>query len=152
MNELTYVCPTEEDTKALGFKLGEILEKGSIITLSGELGAGKTTFTQGLAKGLGVEKNITSPTFTLMKNYQGRLSLNHIDAYRLENIEQDLGFEEFLNSDGVTVVEWAIFIPYMLPEELLNVEITINDDFSRTIKFTAFGSAYQEVLDKLCTL
>ncbi len=139
-------------TKDIGEKLATVLFAGAVVTLSGELGAGKTTFTQGLAKGLGITKNVTSPTFTLMKNYVGRLPLNHIDAYRLENIDQDLGFDEFMEADGVTVIEWAGFISSILPAEYLNGEFSINDDGSRTIVFTAVGEQYQEVLDRLCTL
>ena len=118
---------------------------------SGFLGAGKTTFTQGLARGLGIEKKVTSPTFTIMKEYRGRLPLYHIDAYRLENITQDLGFDEYIDSDGVCVIEWADFIRYVLPEELLNIEFTINDDDSRTLKLKAYGERYEEVIAELCT-
>ena len=131
--------------------MGEIVEPNTLITLSGDLGAGKTTFTQGLARGLGIEKKVTSPTFTIMKEYRGRLPLYHIDAYRLENITQDLGFDEYIESDGVCVIEWADFIEYVLPEELLNIEFTINDDDSRTLKLKAYGERYEEVIAELCT-
>lgn len=151
MKELKVITNTAEETRSLAQKLGRNIEDSFLITLSGELGAGKTTFTQGLAKGLEITRNVTSPTFTLMKNYKGRLPLYHIDAYRLEDIDQDLGFEEYIDGDGVCVIEWANFIENVLPDEYLNIDLTINDDDSRTIIFRARGSKYEEVLDKLCT-
>ena len=139
MKELFVVTKTRKETQDLAYRLGEIVKANTLITLSGDLGAGKTTFTQGLARGLGIDKKVTSPTFTIMKEYKGRLPLYHIDAYRLENITQDLGFDEYIESDGVCVIEWANFIEYVLPEELLNIEFTINDDDSRTLKLKAYG-------------
>ena len=151
MKELLVVTKTRKETQDLAYRLGEIIEANTLITLSGDLGAGKTTCTQGLARGLGIDKKVTSPTFTIMKEYKGRLPLYHIDAYRLENITQDLGFDEYIESDGVCVIEWANFIEYVLPEELLNIEFTINDDDSRTLKFKAYGERYEEVIAELCT-
>ena len=151
MKELLVVTKTRKETQDLAYRLGEIVEANTLITLSGDLGAGETTFTQGLARGLGIDKKVTSPTFTIMKEYKGRLPLYHIDAYRLENITQDLGFDEYIESDGVCVIEWANFIEYVLPEELLNIEFTINDDDSRTLKFKAYGERYEEVIAELCT-
>ena len=142
---------TPEQTRALGKKLGSLIDGSFLITLSGELGAGKTTFTQGLAKGLDIVRNVTSPTFTLMKSYKGRLPLYHIDAYRLEDIDQDLGFEEYIDGDGVCVIEWADFIENVLPQDKLSINLTINDDDSRMLVFTADGERYEEVLDRLCT-
>ena len=151
MKNYEIISTSAEQTRKLGAVLADFLSEGSLLTLSGDLGAGKTTFTQGLAKGLGVEKNVTSPTFTLMKSYQGRLPLYHIDAYRLEDTIQDLGFDEYLEGDGVCVVEWANFIEYVLPPEYLSISIEIDDDDNRIIRFTAEGEKYREVLDKLCT-
>lgn len=144
------IAERSQDTLRIAEALGTLLTEGSLLVLSGELGAGKTTFTQGLAKGLGVLRNVTSPTFTIMKNYQGRLSLNHIDAYRLENVIQDLGLDEYIDGDGVTVIEWADFIKDILPEENLDIEFQMNDDDSRTLIFSANGERYQEVLERLC--
>ena len=123
---------------------------GSLITLTGQLGAGKTTFTQGLGKGLNIEKNITSPTFTLLKIYQGDLPLYHIDAYRLEGLSQDLGFEDYIESDGVCVIEWSQFISDLLPEDRINIEINILEDDNRELLITASGEKYERILDKLC--
>ena len=152
MKHYETVSHSRSQTQQLAGRLGEMLQAGSLLTLSGDLGAGKTTFTQGLARGLGVTRNVTSPTFTLMKSYKGRLPLYHIDAYRLEDMVQELGFDEYLESDGICVVEWADFIDYVLPDEYLSIAFTINDDDSRTISFTAKGTRYEEVLDRLCTL
>ena len=151
MKELKVVTYAPDQTRELGKKLGSLIDGSFLITLSGELGAGKTTFTQGLARGLEITRNVTSPTFTLMKSYKGRLPLYHIDAYRLENITQDLGFEDYIDGDGVCVIEWAKFIEYVLPDQLLNIEFTINDDDSRTLTLQGHGEKYEEVISKICT-
>lgn len=152
MKELKVVTYAPDQTRELGKKLGSLIDGSFLITLSGELGAGKTTFTQGLARGLEITRNVTSPTFTLMKSYKGRLPLYHIDAYRLEDIDQDLGFEEYVDGDGVCVIEWSNFIEDVLPEERLSINLTINDDDSRMLVFSACGDKYEEVLERLCTL
>lgn len=152
MKELRVVTYAPDQTRELGKKLGSLIDGSFLITLSGELGAGKTTFTQGLARGLEITRNVTSPTFTLMKSYKGRLPLYHIDAYRLEDIDQDLGFEEYVDGDGVCVIEWSNFIEDVLPEERLSINLTINDDDSRMLVFSACGDKYEEVLERLCTL
>ena len=151
MKEGKVVTDSPQKTKALAEMIGRAVSAGTLITLSGDLGAGKTTFTQGLAKGLDIDRKVTSPTFTIMKEYKGRLPLYHIDAYRLENITQDLGFEDYIDGDGVCVIEWANFIEYVLPEQLLNIEFTINDDDSRTLTLQGHGEKYEEVISKICT-
>ncbi|MBE6103604.1 MAG: tRNA (adenosine(37)-N6)-threonylcarbamoyltransferase complex ATPase subunit type 1 TsaE [Erysipelotrichaceae bacterium] len=151
MKELRVVTYAPDQTRALGKKLGSLIDGSFLITLSGELGAGKTTFTQGLARGLEITRNVTSPTFTLMKSYKGRLPLYHIDAYRLEDIDQDLGFEEYVDGDGVCVIEWSNFIEDVLPEERLSINLTISDDDSIMLVFSAYGDKYEEVLERLCT-
>ena len=151
MKEWKVVTDSPQKTKALAEMIGRAVSAGTLITLSGDLGAGKTTFTQGLAKGLDIDRKVTSPTFTIMKEYKGRLPLYHIDAYRLENITQDLGFEDYIDGDGVCVIEWANFIEYVLPDQLLNIEFTINDDDSRTLILQGHGDKYEEVISKICT-
>ena len=102
----TFTTRSKEETLRYGERLGEKIHRPVTVLMYGDLGAGKTTFTQGLAKGLGITRVITSPTFTIMKMYRGRVPLVHIDAYRLEGVSQDLGFEEYLEEpDGVTVVD-----------------------------------------------
>ncbi len=151
MKEVSLIKKTAEDTKAWAEQLAAYLQPGSLITLSGQLGAGKTTFTQGLARGLSVKKNVTSPTFTLLKIYQGRLPLYHIDAYRLEGLNQDLGFEEYIDGDGVCVIEWSNFIAQLLPENCLNIDFSILEDDSRLLHISAYGTEYERILDSLCT-
>ncbi len=118
-----------EATRALGTRLGELLEGGDVVALSGELGAGKTCLVQGLALGLGVDPAVpvTSPTFTLVGEYPGRLILRHADFYRVEGYDRllALGFDDLLDRHGVLVVEWPERVPEALPEERLEVRIEI---------------------------
>ncbi|MBX0359584.1 tRNA (adenosine(37)-N6)-threonylcarbamoyltransferase complex ATPase subunit type 1 TsaE [Halobacillus sp. Nhm2S1] len=136
-----------EETQQLAEKLGERLLPGDVLTLEGDLGAGKTTFTKGLGKGLGVKRTINSPTFTIMKEYQGRVPFYHMDVYRLEESDEDLGFDEYFEGDGVTVVEWAQFIEEFLPDERLDITIRYLDDATRMFTFET-SSNHLEALCK----
>ena len=138
-----------EETQALGKKIGENAKENMVIIFEGDLGAGKTTLTQGIALGLGIEKKVTSPTFTILKIYEGRLKLYHIDAYRLEGIVQDLGFEELLEDDGLTVIEWAEYVPHLVPDEHLLIQIHFIEDDKREFIFQAFGKQYEELLEEI---
>ncbi|WP_445321708.1 tRNA (adenosine(37)-N6)-threonylcarbamoyltransferase complex ATPase subunit type 1 TsaE [Oceanobacillus sp. HCA-5259] len=131
-------------------KLANFLRPGDTLTLEGELGSGKTTFTKGLAKGLGVTRNVNSPTFTIVKQYKGRIPLYHMDVYRLEDSDEDIGFSEYFHGDGVSVVEWAKFIEDYLPEERLeiNIEYT-DDDQTRKLKLKALGDHYSSILHEM---
>ena len=131
----TYTTTSEKDTRQLGIKLGRNLNPGSVVALSGPLGSGKTSFAKGIAEGIGVDDYVTSPTFTLINEYEGRFPLYHIDTYRLENIEefQEIGGEELLYGDGTAVIEWSEKIAQLLPAKCVRVNITIMDDGSRTI-------------------
>lgn len=140
---------SEDKTKQLAEKLASLLSPGDVITLEGDLGAGKTTFTKGLAKGLGVTRTVNSPTFTIVKEYRGKFPLYHMDVYRLEDSEEDIGFDEYFEGDGVSVVEWAHFIEAFLPEELLNVRIRYSDESTRLLEFRAIGKHYGHILDEL---
>lgn len=117
-----------EDTQALASELATVLADGDLLVLTGDLGAGKTCFTQGLGRGLGIEDRMTSPTFTLANRYQGRLLLNHLDVYRLEALAEtmDLGLTELLE-DGVTVIEWGDKIGEVLPVDHLVVALRYLD-------------------------
>ena len=114
-----------EQTWAAAATLMESLEPGTVIALHGELGAGKTCFIQGLAAAMGITDPITSPTYTLIGEYEGRMKLNHIDLYRLANSVEALGIglEEYLESDGITAIEWAERAEEILPESMLHVSI-----------------------------
>jgi tRNA threonylcarbamoyladenosine biosynthesis protein TsaE len=145
--QITTHSPLE--TKALAHSIALLLTEGSVITLSGDLGAGKTTFTQGLAKGLDIVKMVSSPTFTIMKMYNGRLKLTHIDAYRLEGLHQDLGFEELIGTQGVCVIEWPEYIKELLPQEYLEIKLLRLDEDDRLIELVAHGTGYTTILEKL---
>lgn len=145
------VCSLKE-TGELGLKLASLLKPGMLITLSGDLGAGKTTFTKYLGKGLGVKKTINSPTFTILKIYQGTaMPIYHIDAYRLEGITQDLGFEEYFEDDGLCVIEWPHFIEDQLPKKRLDIAITRQEGEGETrmFTFTPNGSEYEAIVEAL---
>ncbi len=139
----------EEDMINFGEKLAHSLFPNCIITLQGDLGAGKTTFTKGIGRGLGVKKIINSPTFTIVKVYHGHLPFYHFDAYRLEGQDEELGFEEMFEDDGVCVIEWPQFIEHILPKERLEIYISKNDDESRTFTFHAIGDQYQKIVEEV---
>ena len=116
---------TEEQTEAVGRALAGTLRGGEVITLRGDLGAGKTVFTRGLARGLGIASPILSPTFTIVREYAGRLKLYHFDFYRLTEAEelQEIGFEEYMQPEAVVVIEWAELFPEVLPARRIVVQI-----------------------------
>ena len=122
----------EAEMIAFGKRIGETIFPHSIITLTGDLGAGKTTFTKGIGQGLEIKKIINSPTFTIVKVYSGRMTLYHFDAYRLEGADDDLGFEEMFEDDGLCVIEWPQFIEDIIPEERLEIEIIKNEFLHKT--------------------
>lgn len=126
-----------EETLNCGAQLARELQPGDVIALSGELGAGKTAFIKGLARGLGITRDVTSPTFTLVHEYTGgRLPLFHIDLYRLDNLRQALaiGIEDYLNGTGVTAIEWAEKIESLLPAHTTRVRLTALDENTRRIE------------------
>lgn len=137
-----------EETNQLAEKIASKLSVPALITLSGDLGAGKTTFTKGLAKALGINATITSPTFTILKSYEEEVTLHHIDAYRLEGIVQDLGFEEIFDEDAICVVEWFDYIEYALPKDRLQISISLDGD-DRIFKLEAVGERYAALLEAL---
>ena len=119
-----FVSESKEQTKEFGSFLSSFAFPGEVILLEGDLGAGKTTFAGGFAKGLGIEGEVISPTFNIMKCYfNGRLSMFHIDAYRLENQNIELGLEEFIEGDGVSLIEWPVFIESLIPDDPLHITI-----------------------------
>lgn len=149
MNQYTLKTDTPEQTLEFAEKLGAILQPKDLLTLEGDLGAGKTTFTKGLAKGLGVTKTVSSPTFTIIKEYQGRLPLYHMDVYRVEDGFEDLGFDEYFEGDGVTVVEWAKLIDEQLPKERLEVKLFHEGDSKRRIVLEPIGQRYVDVCEEI---
>ncbi len=115
----------EEETFAVGMELGKSAKKGQVFALHGDLGVGKTVFTKGFAKGLGIEEHITSPTFAILQIYEGHLPLYHFDVYRLTYEEEleDIGYEEYFYGDGVALVEWASKFKELMPKETIDITI-----------------------------
>lgn len=140
---------TEEETKKIATRLANLLRPGDVITLEGDLGAGKTTFTKGIAIGLGVKRIVNSPTYTIVKEYDGELPLYHMDVYRLEDSDEDIGFSEYFEGDGISVVEWAQFIEEYLPKERLDVKINYVNEQERVIEFYPNGSHFNWVVSSL---
>ncbi|HEY8363126.1 MAG TPA: tRNA (adenosine(37)-N6)-threonylcarbamoyltransferase complex ATPase subunit type 1 TsaE [Tissierellaceae bacterium] len=141
-----------EETEEFGIKLGKILKKGDIVCLIGDLGAGKTTLTKSIGLGLGVKEYITSPTFTLINQYKGRIPVYHFDVYRLENADElyDLGFDEYFYGDGVCIIEWADKIEKLLPKERIVLDIKMGKDINeRVIDITAYGDRYKDLIKEL---
>ena len=136
------VVPLPEDMRAFGEAVATVLVAGDVVALTGDLGAGKTTFVKGAARGLGVDDEVTSPTFTLVREYRGRLPVVHLDVYRLDRLQEviDLGFEELLDPEGVAFVEWGDAIEGLLPESHLEVELwTRPEDEGRLALVSARG-------------
>ena len=138
----------QEETISLGEKFGELLSKGTTIALKGDLAGGKTTFTKGIGKALNIKSVINSPTFTILKIYEGDLTLYHIDAYRLENNEYDLGISEY-EQDGITVVEWPEYYQSYLPKDYIEIDFKYIDDNSREISFISHGKKYEELVKEM---
>ena len=172
ISTLDIISHSSAQTQRLGMRLGELLRGGELLLLEGSLGTGKTTFTQGLARGLGITEVISSPTFTLLKEYPGRPvptsqreqsgvalqhqrqqvgpALYHFDLYRLDNPEEilDLGFEDYFFANGVCVVEWADKAELLWPTEHLRLRMKIMSETKRGLLFTATGLRYCELLQQ----
>ncbi|NLL31287.1 MAG: tRNA (adenosine(37)-N6)-threonylcarbamoyltransferase complex ATPase subunit type 1 TsaE [Clostridiales bacterium] len=145
-----YVNSLEETTK-IGYLLGELVQPGDIICLTGDLGTGKTHITKGIAKGLGIEEYITSPTFTIVNEYDsGRLKFYHFDVYRVSDPDEiyAIGFDEYIFSEGVSVIEWANYIEEILPKEYLHIyiekDLSKGENF-RKITITPYGERYNYI-------
>ena len=133
---LTFTTSSAEETITLGEKIGRLLKKGDIIAMQGTLAAGKTTITKGIAKALGITDTITSPTFCLISEYQGTMPLYHLDVYRLDGTEDfiNLGTDDMLYGDGVSIIEWSEKIMDELPSNTIVLKITPQDDGKRLIE------------------
>jgi len=142
---------TIEETTNIGFQLGQLLNSSDIICLTGDLGTGKTHITKGIAKGLNINDIITSPTFNIVNEYDsGRLKLNHFDVYRVSDPDEiyAIGFDDYIFSEAVSVIEWANYIEDILPKEYLHIHIskdfTKNEDY-RIITLIGYGSRYDYI-------
>ena len=133
---LTFTTSSAEETISLGQKIGKLLKKGDIIAMQGTLAAGKTTITKGIAQALGITETITSPTFCLISEYQGTMPLYHMDVYRLDGTEDfiNLGTDDMLYGDGVSIIEWSEKIMDELPSSTIVLKITPQEDGKRLIE------------------
>ncbi len=138
----------EEELLALGERLGNLLKKNDVLILTGELGAGKTTFTKGLARGLDIHQMIKSPTYTIVREYEGHLPLYHLDVYRIEGDADSIDLDEFLFGGGVTVIEWGNLLGEDLPDSYLELEI-LKEDEGRQLRFNAQGHRPEQLLKEL---
>lgn len=151
LKSLEIISNSPAQTKRLGMQLGMLAKPGDVILLVGTLGAGKTCLTQGIARGLGISEYTPSPSFVLVREYQSKLPLYHIDLYRLDLIEAiaQLGLDDYLYGNGICVVEWADKGLSVLPEEHLLIEIQFISSTERRLIFTPKSARYREMLSKL---
>ena len=145
---MEFLLNNVEETMALGEKIGSLVRAGDIICIDGELGSGKTHLTKGLAMGLGINEYITSPTFTIVNEYDGRLKLYHFDVYRVNDPDEieNIGFDEYIFGQGVSIIEWSNLIEDLIPYEHIQINISKvpekGDDY-RKINIEYFGDRYQ---------
>lgn len=148
MEEYKIITHSENETITLAQNIESEKFPNMVICLNGDLGSGKTLFTKGFAHGLGID-DITSPTFTIIKEYQGELMLYHMDVYRLEDSNEDIGIEEYYERGGVTIIEWSDLIKNQLPEERLEIKFIITGDNTRTIILTPYGEKYKNICEEV---
>lgn len=137
------------ETEKLAKTLTKYIMKGTVILLSGDLGAGKTTFTQFMGRYLGIRRRMSSPTFNIIKSYQGKFTIHHMDCYRLEDSDEDMGFDEYFNGEDVAIIEWPKFIQDFLPREHLDINIEFVSEDVRRYHFEAHGEHYIKLLEGL---
>ncbi|MGH2710419.1 MAG: tRNA (adenosine(37)-N6)-threonylcarbamoyltransferase complex ATPase subunit type 1 TsaE [Actinomycetota bacterium] len=140
-----------DETRKAAAALAELLIPGDVVSLTGELGAGKTAFVQGAARALGVEEPVVSPTFVLVREYRGTMPIYHVDVYRLDRLQEvhDLGFEDLLDPGGVVFVEWGDAIEALLPDSHLTVELHTEEGESRRLRVSARGPAWAPRWERL---
>jgi tRNA threonylcarbamoyladenosine biosynthesis protein TsaE len=145
--EYKYISKDENETIAVAQNIESEKFPNMIICLDGELGSGKTIFTKGIAKAMGITETITSPTFTIIKEYNGELPLYHMDVYRLDGNTDGVGIEEYFEKGGVVVIEWAATIKDILPSEYLHIKFKVVDENKRTLIITPHGTKYEELCE-----
>lgn len=148
--EARFTANSEKEMLDLGRKLGGMLFPRAFVAFFGDLGAGKTTMTKGIADALGIT-DILSPTFTIVRHHEGRLKLDHFDAYRIEDPDElyAVGFDDYLSGDGAIVMEWCENVPEALPERRLEIHITGSGSDPREVVFRSFGSEYDKILEEM---
>ena len=148
--DFKYISKNIDDTLTIAENIESEKFENMVICLDGELGSGKTVFVKGFAKALGIDDNITSPTFTIIKEYQnGELPLYHMDVYRLDEIGDDIGIKDYYHKGGVTIIEWADLIKKDLPEERLEIVFKIVDENTRVLIFKPYGRIYEELCESV---
>lgn len=155
MDRLVYQSTDETQTDALGAALAEVLPSGTVVALCGTLGAGKTRLVQAIAQACGVDRrSVTSPTFVLAQQYRGRRTIHHLDAYRLNTPDEflDLGAEEYFQSDGLILIEWADRVEACLPPHRVDVRIEVESDTSRRFEIAARGPRCSAALEALAAI
>lgn len=153
MKKYVYGKTTESknETVEFGIILSRLMQKGFVVCLTGDLGAGKTTLTQGIAEGLGINEKVISPTFNILKCYYNPdyIDLYHIDAYRLDDNRSDIGLDEFIEGNGICVIEWPDYISYLLPNDILTITITNQGEDKRQIVLESDSDKYKAIFDAL---
>ena len=148
--EFKYVSKNIDDTLTIAENIESEKFENMVICLDGELGAGKTVFVKGFAKALGIEENITSPTFNIIKEYYGaEMPLFHMDVYRIDEAEDDIGIKDYFKKNGVTIIEWSEIIKSELPSERLEIIIKIIDENTRVLVFKPFGKIYEDLCEAI---
>ncbi|MBP2071856.1 tRNA (adenosine(37)-N6)-threonylcarbamoyltransferase complex ATPase subunit type 1 TsaE [Thermoanaerobacterium butyriciformans] len=150
--KMSFKTKSPIETEKIGFKLGNLLKRGSIVLISGELGVGKTVLTKGIAKGMGIDDYVTSPTFMIVNEHLGDIPLYHFDVYRIDDYTElyDIGYEEYFYGDGVCVIEWPEKIKPLIPEENIFIRIDIGDSYDeRIIEIESHGEKYDEVIKEM---
>ena len=147
--EKVFQTLSADETVELGKRIGKNLIPGDVILLTGDLSAGKTTITKGIGASLGVKRVINSPTFTIVKEYNGDCPLYHLDLYRLDGLNNDFDLEEYIESDGVCVIEWPFQVSEILPKEYLEIKLERIDEFSRSIEVKNHGDRYIRIVEVL---
>jgi tRNA threonylcarbamoyladenosine biosynthesis protein TsaE len=155
MPSITFDAPDESATAALGSALAKVLPPGTTVALSGTLGAGKTRLVQAIAEASGVDRrDVVSPTFVLIQEYRGRRPIYHIDAYRIRDDDEflQLGPDEYFEGPGLVLIEWADRVEAHMPEDRVEINITVTGPQSRRFEIAAMGQRYAEVMDHLASL
>lgn len=145
-----YTSRNETDTLEIAQNIESEKFSNMVICLNGELGSGKTLFVKGFAQALGINDNITSPTFNIVKEYlNGEMPLYHMDVYRLENATENIGLEEYFQKNGISIIEWADMIEDQLPEERLEISFKVIDENTRVLYFKPYGSLYEDLCNSV---
>ena len=148
---MNFITNTVEETIEIGRRIGKSLKPGDIVCIDGDLGSGKTHLTKGIALGLGIDEHITSPTFNIVNEYEGRLKFYHFDVYRVNDPDEiaAIGFDEYIFSDAASVIEWSDYISELIPDEHIQIRITKESETRRSISIQWFGKRYDYMKEVL---